>query len=58
MGVVAPEEIVNELKALATWLEHLPAASGLQLEGGRMLVPHPHLCAQLLRLWLPVEGHA
>jgi len=46
------------LKSLAAWLAALPEGAQLQNKAGHVFVPAPHLCSQLLRMMLPVEGTA
>jgi len=51
-----PEEGYAQLKRLAAWLEQLSDIAQLGDGAGHIYVPQPHICAQLVRFMLPVEG--
>lgn len=57
---ITTEEVVVNCKSLATWLERLPPEMALMDPEAPdiCLLPHPHITAQALRLWLPSEGRA
>lgn len=57
---ITPEEANANLKSLATWIERLPPGSRLMdpTDTDICLVPDTSVTSQILRLFLPSEGHA